>query len=105
MNELCGTDVRGGALDRHDVLYVPGGSVFAQHAELGTAGRAAVVQWVASGGGYVGVCAGALLASQQAFDGAVEGTGVVGGTTAWTGWDPSEGRGQVGSHTTWTRDR
>jgi hypothetical protein len=92
VTELCGADVRGGALKHHDVLYVPGGSVFAQHADLGTEGRAAVARWVAAGGGYVGVCAGALLASQQAFDGAVEGESIVGSNATWTGWDPSEGR-------------
>lgn len=152
LGEVSGADIRGGALDHHDVLYAPGGSVFQQQTDLGPEGRAIMAQWVAGGGGYVhadgpsipwsrkqprpvpaphvhhqplsstrahstidpslphhtcmhdsttdcdnhgryvGVCAGALLAGQDGFDGAVHGTGIVGGATAWSGWDPADGK-------------
>jgi len=71
-----------------DVLYVPGGSVFSQQADLGQEGWRQVLQFVRGGGGYVGVCAGALLAGQQGFDaeGVNAAAGMLGATTAWCGW-------------------
>ena len=47
------------------VLVLPGGSSARQSAALGTEGRAAVRAFVASGGGYVGICAGAFLAASH----------------------------------------
>ena len=57
-NSNGGSDAGGGGFD---VLLVPGG--FAPHYEeaLGAAGAAAVRAFVAGGGGYVGICAGAYL--------------------------------------------
>ena len=55
-------DLRGGCLERYDVLLIGGGQASVQGGALGTAGRAAVREFVRRGGGYVGVCAGAHLA-------------------------------------------
>jgi glutamine amidotransferase-like uncharacterized protein len=46
------------------VLF-PGGYAPTQYAILGDDGRAAVKQFVREGGGYVGICAGAYLASSK----------------------------------------
>jgi glutamine amidotransferase-like uncharacterized protein len=56
-------DVRAGALKGIDVLVQPGGSGSKQAAALGSDGREAIRQFVKSGGGYVGICAGAYLAT------------------------------------------
>jgi predicted deacylase len=59
---VCGDDIRGGALDGFDVVVFPGGSGSGEAASLGEAGRARVKAFVESGGGYIGICAGAYLA-------------------------------------------
>lgn len=56
-------DIRQGALDRFDVLIQPGGSGSKQAETLGETGRAAIRKFVEGGGGYLGICAGAYLAS------------------------------------------
>jgi glutamine amidotransferase-like uncharacterized protein len=58
-------DVRAGALDRFDVVIFPGGSGSEQAAALGHEGKEAVRQFVESGGGYVGICGGAFLATAK----------------------------------------
>ena len=56
-------DIRGGALDDFDVVIHPGGSGSKQAAALGEDGRKQVRQFVKRGGGFIGICAGAYLAS------------------------------------------
>jgi glutamine amidotransferase-like uncharacterized protein len=56
-------DVRAGALKDVDVLVQPGGSGSKQAEALGVDGRDAIKQFVKNGGGYVGICAGAYLAT------------------------------------------
>lgn len=51
--------------DRFDVLIFPGGSCSKQAEELGPMGRENVRRFVAAGGGYIGICAGAYLALCQ----------------------------------------
>lgn len=51
--------------DSFDVVYFPGGGGTTQAKAIGTAGQEAVKHFVQNGGGYVGVCAGAFLASQH----------------------------------------
>lgn len=63
LRQVCATDVRAGVLSQFDVVIFPGGSGFRQAKELREEGRAAVQQYVREGGGYVGFCAGAYLAS------------------------------------------
>lgn len=59
------TDIRAGRLDGYDVLIQPGGSGGGQGRALGEDGRERVRRFVKAGGGYVGICAGAYLASSQ----------------------------------------
>ncbi|QDV16315.1 hypothetical protein Pan153_09420 [Gimesia panareensis] len=59
------TDIQAGGLSRFDVLLVGGGLSNRQARGLGAEGRAAIVRFVESGGGYVGICAGMFLASSD----------------------------------------
>ena len=58
-------EIRNGALDKVDVLIHPGGSGSAQGKALGEDGRKRVKQFVSNGGGFIGICAGAYLASAE----------------------------------------
>jgi hypothetical protein len=60
---VCPADLRGGVLDDADVVVFCGGTGSGQAKALGEAGRARVLRFVREGGGYVGVCAGAYLAT------------------------------------------
>ena len=53
----------GGLLHEFDVLVQPGGSGSKQGRQLGAAGRDAIRDFVRQGGGLIGICAGAYLAS------------------------------------------
>jgi hypothetical protein len=57
-------EVRGGVLDEADVVFFTGGLGSVQGKLLEERGRGIVRRFVARGGGYVGVCAGAYLAMQ-----------------------------------------
>lgn len=54
------------AADRAALLLVPGGNARLKAAGLGDAGRAAVRQWMETGGNYLGFCGGAGLALSHA---------------------------------------
>ena len=56
-------DVVAGRLDGFDVVIHPGGSGGGQGRALGEDGRKQVRRFIEQGGGYVGVCAGAYLAT------------------------------------------
>jgi len=56
-------EVLGPALGQFDVLVVPGGGGSTESRGLGGAGCDAIRRFVGDGGGYVGICAGAYLAS------------------------------------------
>jgi glutamine amidotransferase-like uncharacterized protein len=58
-------NIRDGVLERFDVVIHPGGSGSQQAEALGEAGREKVRDFVATGHGFVGVCAGAYLASAE----------------------------------------
>ena len=60
---VTGAEIRAGALKPFDVILVPGGQSRTQSAALGEEGRRAVREFVEAGGGYVGICAGAILAT------------------------------------------
>jgi glutamine amidotransferase-like uncharacterized protein len=64
---LSPKDVRSSSngLSRFDVLIFPGGRAHKQAEALGEEGRRAVKDFIRSGGGYLGICAGAFLASTQ----------------------------------------
>ena len=63
LRRVCATDIRSGVLDQFDVVIFPGGSGSGQAKSLNSTGRQAVVDFVEDGGGFVGICAGAYLAS------------------------------------------
>jgi putative intracellular protease/amidase len=48
--------------DMYDVVFFPGGGGSTEQKAIGDAGDAAIKAFLAAGGGYVGVCAGAYLA-------------------------------------------
>ncbi len=54
-------DIRDRVLDLFDVVVFPGGSARAQGQAIREAGRDHVREFVRSGGGYLGICAGAYL--------------------------------------------
>jgi putative intracellular protease/amidase len=56
-------ELASGILTNYDVVIFAGGSGSKQAGALGAPGRSAVRQFVASGGGYIGICAGAYLAT------------------------------------------
>ncbi len=58
-------EIRDGQLSGYQVLIVPGGSGSKQAEMLETDGCDAIRDFVAEGGGYVGICAGSYLASSQ----------------------------------------
>lgn len=58
-------DIRAGVLNQFDVVIFPGGSGSKEAAAIGEEGRKAVRKFVESGGGYVGICAGAFLATAK----------------------------------------
>lgn len=63
LSAVSPTEIRAGALGGFDVVIFTGGSGGRQGAALGESGRAAVERFVRGGGGYVGICAGAYLAT------------------------------------------
>ena len=52
-------------MSNFDVVVFPGGSGSGQSDALGAAGRAAVVDFVRKGGGYIGTCGGAFLGMEH----------------------------------------
>jgi glutamine amidotransferase-like uncharacterized protein len=58
-------EIRDGVLARFDVVIHPGGSGSQQAEALGDEGREKVRDFVATGNGFVGICAGAYLASAE----------------------------------------
>lgn len=57
--------LRAGALDGLDLLIMPGGSGSKQAAMLEDSGREIIRRFVKTGGGYLGICAGAYLATND----------------------------------------
>lgn len=63
VEEVTAAKIRDGKLADYQVVIFPGGSGSKEAAALEEAGREQVRKFVAGGGGYVGICAGAYLAS------------------------------------------
>jgi len=63
IRKLTADDIRAGGLADLDLLIQPGGSGGGQGRHLGEVGRTAIRDFVSSGGGFVGICAGSYLAS------------------------------------------
>ena len=55
-------DLRAGCLAAFDAVVFPGGSGSGQAKAIGPGGRSNVQSFIADGGGYIGICAGAYLA-------------------------------------------
>ena len=64
VDALSAEDIRRGALDHANVLFVPGGSHTDKATEVGPEGEAKVKQFVERGGGVLGLCGGAALMAQ-----------------------------------------
>ena len=60
---ITAKEIRDGSLAKYVVLIHPGGSGMGQSQALGDDGRKRVRLFVRDGGGFVGICAGAYLAS------------------------------------------
>ena len=65
IRRLTANDIRAGQHQELDLLIHPGGSGSQQAKQLGADGRQAIRRFVRTGGGFVGFCAGAYLASAQ----------------------------------------
>jgi putative intracellular protease/amidase len=61
--EISPEQIRTGTLTNYDVVIFAGGSGSGQANAIGAEGREAVRQFVGNGGGYIGICAGAYLAT------------------------------------------
>ena len=60
---VCPEAIRAGVLGQFDVVLFPGGTGKGTAEALGENGRRAVERFVREGGGYLGICAGAYLAT------------------------------------------
>lgn len=61
-------EIRAGALSGFHVVVFPGGMASHQFYALGGDGRDEVRDFVAAGGGYLGICAGAYLAASAPYE-------------------------------------
>ena len=64
---INGQQVRDGILDNFDLALFPGGSGKGQGDSMGPEGVQKLKDFVASGKGYIGICAGAYVPMQQDF--------------------------------------
>lgn len=62
---VSAADIQAGALNNLDVIVFPGGSGHKQAEAIGESGRRLVRNFVNRGGGYVGICGGAFLATEN----------------------------------------
>lgn len=65
IERLKADDIRAGKLKAYRVVMLPGGSGSKQGNTLGEEGREEIRKFVKGGGGYVGICAGAYLATND----------------------------------------
>ena len=65
VRRISADEIRSGKLSDFDVLIHPGGSGSKQGKALGEDGRNAVTDFVEDGGGFLGVCAGSYLATND----------------------------------------
>jgi len=63
VNEVKAAEIRSGKLAEFDVVIFPGGGASNEASALEEEGRKQVKSFVERGGGYLGICAGAYLAS------------------------------------------
>ncbi len=65
VKSITAEEIRQGVLKNFDVLIHPGGSASKQGETLGVKGRESVKKFVEGGGGFIGICAGAYLATAE----------------------------------------
>lgn len=63
VHQLTSEDVLSGKLQGMEIVLQPGGSGGAQAKGLGLEGRKVIKSFISQGGGYIGICAGAYLAT------------------------------------------
>ncbi len=66
-SHISGADIKDGKLSntKYDILYIPGGMADEYFNKMGFDGFAKIRHFVRSGGGYLGICGGAYLASDS----------------------------------------
>lgn len=64
---VSGQDIRDGILEQFDLILLPGGSGRGEAASMQPEGVEKVKEFVRSGKGYLGICAGAYFPIQQGF--------------------------------------
>ena len=62
---LRSEEIRGGALSRYRLLYVPGGWASQKLTALGDQGQEEIKRFVEEGGSYLGICGGAGMATED----------------------------------------
>jgi glutamine amidotransferase-like uncharacterized protein len=60
-NYVNNTDIQQGVLDEYDIIVFPGGGATDYSLYLETTGRTAVIDFVAGGGSYFGICGGSVF--------------------------------------------
>ena len=64
---INGQQIREGILDNFDMILLPGGTGKGQGDSMGPEGVQKLKDFIASGKGYIGICAGAYVPMQQGF--------------------------------------
>ncbi len=64
-NYVNSTDIQQGVLDDYDIVAFPGGGAFDYSTFLGTEGRNAVLNFIAEGGSYFGICGGSVFGTES----------------------------------------
>jgi glutamine amidotransferase-like uncharacterized protein len=82
-NYVNATEIQQGVLDEYDMIVFPGGGSPDYSSQLGAGGRYAVVDFVANGGSYFGICGGSVFGTDSYLrlfhgyaSGAVNGSGI-----------------------------
>lgn len=88
IQQVTAEEIQSGVLTNYQVVIFAGGIASKQSATLGEKGREAVRSFVGSGGGYIGICAGAYLATSRS-----NGLKIIDAQTVSPKWQ--RGRGQV----------
>ncbi|MHC1738135.1 MAG: BPL-N domain-containing protein [Ignavibacteriaceae bacterium] len=65
VTRVMAADIRAGILQNFDIIVQPGGSGSGQATALEPSGRDSIRQFLSRGGGYLGICAGSYLASND----------------------------------------
>jgi hypothetical protein len=77
-------DIREGKLDDLSAIIFPGGKIWEVDSSLSDQGSERLANFIANGGGYVGMCAGGFLATADGFGGCNSKRALVDCSTSWT---------------------